>query len=82
MLHVWRLAWWRCDRRTLLRIGVTLHVRRVRMLAVRMCLRLRVIHHGWNLANYVYVGVFGMVARERRLGLHTRISVIIKGRIG
>ena len=49
MLHVWRLAGWRGNRWTLLRIGVGLHVRRVRMLAVRVCLRLRVIHHGWNL---------------------------------
>ncbi len=49
MLHVRRLARRRSNRWTLLRIGVGLHVRRVRVLAVRMCLSLRVIHHGWHL---------------------------------
>lgn len=55
MLHMWRLARGRGNRWTLLRVGVGLHVRRVRMLAVRMCLRLRVIHHGGNQVDWVYV---------------------------
>ena len=55
VLHVRRLGGWGRDCWTLLRIGVGLQVRRVRVLAVRVCLSLRVIHHGWDLVEKVYV---------------------------